>query len=75
MISLVTGFIIAIAAGGAGAVGKHLWSRFSKNPVGISLDMAALAKKAKDAASDRKLTASELKEIADELDRLAQKLK
>ena len=75
MLSLSVGLIIATIAGGAGAVGRHLWSKFRSNPVGISLDMAALAKKAKDAASDRRLSASELKEIADELDRLASKLK
>jgi hypothetical protein len=63
------------AGGGLAAVVKHFQNRAQKDPVGIALDAAKLAEKIKQASADRKITASELKELAEAADALAARLK
>ena len=63
------------AGGGIGAVIQHLRSRAARNPVAVAGDAVALADALKRAAADRKLTASELQEIARRAEDLASKLK
>jgi hypothetical protein len=66
---------VLFAGGGVGAVLTHLRGRALRNPAATYADAAALAESLKRAAADRQLTASELKDIAQKAEALANRLK
>lgn len=75
MVELAIVIGVLFAGGGIGAVAAHLRGRALRNPAATYADAADLAMTLKDAAKDRKLTASELQEIAKKAEKLADRLK
>lgn len=75
MIELAVILGTLLAGGGIGAVAAHLRAKAQRNPVAVAADAAALAKALQEASKDRRLTASELQDIAQKADALANRLK
>jgi hypothetical protein len=67
--------IIAVVSGAGSLFARHIWNKVRANPLGVAADAASLAAAMKAASEDRRITSSELSDLAKKADSLASKLK